>query len=110
LRRMAEWGEDHPTTVFLGVNNEQEIFCQQELAELTAALPQLKVELCVWQASDNWQGFVGTPADALRLHLAEAALLPDIFLCGPPLLVEAATEIAHRAGIAEERIFCERFT
>jgi len=109
LRRMADWGEDHPTTLFLGVNNEQEIFCQAELTALAAAIPQLTVEICVWKASQQWQGFVGTPADALQIHLKNAPVLPDVFLCGPPQLVEAAIEIAHRAGIGDERIFCEKF-
>lgn len=109
LQRMADWGEDHPTQLFVGVNNEQEIFCQDELAALEQAIPQLKVEICVWKPSKNWTGFCGTPADALRAYLATADVLPDVFLCGPPLLVDAATHIAVNAGINPERIFCERF-
>ncbi len=110
LRQMAEWGTDHPTTLFLGVTNEQELFCQQELAELVAAIPQLSVEICVWQASDAWQGFVGTPVDALRLYLNNTSnLSPDIYLCGPPMLVESAIAVAHEAGIKDDQIFCERF-
>jgi ferredoxin-NADP reductase/ferredoxin len=109
LQRMADWGEDHPTQLFLGVNNEQEIFCQPELAALELAIPQLHVEICVWKPSDTWTGFCGTPADALRAYLASTEFLPDIFLCGPPLLVEAATHIAVEAGVNPERIFCERF-
>lgn len=109
LQRMAEWGEDHPTHLFLGVNNEQEIFCQDELAALKLAIPQLQVEICVWQASETWTGFRGTPADALQAYLAQTELLPDMFLCGPPLLVEAATKIALEAGVNPEQIFCERF-
>lgn len=110
LWRMAEWGEDHPTTLFLGVNNEKEIFCQAELAELSSALPQLKVQICVWQASEGWKGFVGTPAQALRVHLETTAILPDVYLCGPPQLVEAAIEVAHDAGIRDKDIFVERFS
>jgi ferredoxin-NADP reductase/ferredoxin len=110
LQRMADWGEDHPTQLFLGVNNEQEIFCQDELAALEQAIPQLNIEICVWKPSATWTGFCGTPADALRAYLANAEVLPDVFLCGPPLLVEAATRIAVvDAGINPERIFCERF-
>jgi ferredoxin-NADP reductase/ferredoxin len=109
LQRMAEWGEDHPTHLFLGVNNEREIFYQDELATLVDAIPQLKVEICVWQPSENWKGFCGTPADALKAHLANAKILPDVFLCGPPLLIEAATQVAIAAGVSAERIFCESF-
>lgn len=109
LRRMAEWGEDHPTRLFLGVNTEQEIFCQQELTALSEAIPQLQLEICVWKPGESWDGYCGTPVDALRSYLSSTTTLPDIFLCGPPLLVEAATQIALAAGIDTSRIFCERF-
>lgn len=109
LQRMAEWGEDHPIQLFLGVNNEREIFYQQELQTLVDAIPQLKVTICVWQPSENWTGFKGTPADALKAYLAKTDVLPDVFLCGPPLLVEAATQVAITAGVNAERIFCESF-
>ncbi|NOQ36928.1 MAG: 2Fe-2S iron-sulfur cluster binding domain-containing protein [Methylococcaceae bacterium] len=109
LRRMAEWGEDHPTQLFLGVNNEQEVFCRQELEELQQALPQLHVNFCVWKPSEDWIDFSGTPADALAIYLKQIDILPDIYLCGPPLLVEATTQIALQNGISPERIHCERF-
>jgi ferredoxin-NADP reductase/ferredoxin len=109
LRRMAEWGENHPTVLFLGVNNEREIFYPAELTALQQAISQLQVEICVWQASDAWTGFKGTPADALKAHLEKTDVLPDVFLCGPPLLVEAATAIALAAGVKQEQIFCESF-
>jgi ferredoxin-NADP reductase/ferredoxin len=109
LQRMAECDEDHPIHLFLGVNNEREIFYQDELAALVKSIPQLKVEICVWQPSESWTGFRGTPADALKAYLAKANILPDVFLCGPPLLLEAATQAALAAGVSAERIFCESF-
>ena len=110
LRRMAEWGEDHPTQLFIGVNSEQEIFCRQTLSEIQQSLPQLNVTLCVWNASDQWQGFKGTPADALGDYLKQVEHLPDLYLCGPPKLVEASTNIALQQGIDSNAIYCERFT
>lgn len=109
LQRMAERGEDMPVHLFLGVNNEREIFYQTELAALKKNIPQLQVEICVWQPSKIWTGFCGTPADALKAYLAKAEILPDVFLCGPPLLIAAATQVALAAGVDSERIFCESF-
>lgn len=109
LRRMAEWGEHHPVQLFLGVNNEQEIFYQQELEDLQQRLPQLHVNICVWQSSEEWIDFRGTPADALAFYLKQVDVLPDIYLCGPPPLVEAATKTALQNGISPEKIHCERF-
>jgi len=109
LRRMAEWGEDHPTQLFLGVNNEAEIFCHQELKDLQQSLSKLEVTICVWKPSDKWEGFRGTPEDALGVYLKQTDVLPDIYLCGPPRLVEITTEMVLEQGINAENIYCERF-
>jgi len=110
LRTMAEQGEDYPTVLFFGVNTEQEIFYQQELADLQKHIPQLKVFFCVWQPSENWQGFRGTAVDALKMFLSKTQSVPDIFLCGPALLVDAATQVALDAGVNSQHIIFERFS
>jgi ferredoxin-NADP reductase/ferredoxin len=109
LKRAAEWAEDHPTHLFLGVNNEAEILCQAELTELQQSLPQLTVEICVWKPEDNWQGFIGTPVDAFQAYLEKNDADNDVYLCGPPILVEASTEAALAAGVHKDRIYSERF-
>ncbi len=109
LKRMAEWGENHSTRLFFGVNIEAEIFCQNELTEIQQSIPDLSLEICVWKPEQNWQGYVGTPAEALQNYLQSCETLPDIYVCGPPQLVEAANAIALQNDIPEERIFSERF-
>ncbi|BBL72717.1 aromatic/alkene monooxygenase hydroxylase FAD-binding subunit MmoC [Methylogaea oryzae] len=109
LRRMAEWQEPHEARLFFGVNREEELFALDELEELKAALPQLRVEICVWKPGDAWQGYAGTPVDALRRDLAEAKTTPDIYLCGPPALIDFAETAARELGVGEEQIFSERF-
>ena len=109
LRRMAEFGETHEARLFFGVNRESELFALDELERLKAELPQLKVTLCVWKPEGDWQGFMGTPADALQQALAEAPVQPDIYLCGPAPLVNAVEKTAEAFGVPRERVFSERF-
>jgi len=109
LSRMAEWAEDHPTHLFLGVNNEAEILCLDELIALQQNLPQLTVEICVWKPEDNWQGFIGTPVDAFKAYLENSGNEVDVYLCGPPILVESSTTAALAAGINKEHIYSEKF-
>jgi NAD(P)H-flavin reductase/ferredoxin len=109
LRRMAEWGEDRQIHLLFGVNRESELFYLDELQRLQQKLPGLTVTLCVWQASPDWNGFSGTPADALRQYLLINPSDYEVYLCGPPLLVNAATQIATEHGIPMERIFSEKF-
>lgn len=109
LRRMADWQEPHETRLFFGVNRETELFALTELEELKSALPQLRVEICVWKPAGAWQGFIGTPVDALRRDLAKVQTMPDIYLCGPPALIDSAEATARELGIGESQIFSERF-
>jgi len=109
LRRMAEFQEPHPTRLYFGANRAEELFCQAELKALQAVLPQLQVIYCVWKPDDHWQGFCGTPVDALAQDLADATMLPDIYLCGPPALIDAAEAAARAKGVPEAQVLSERF-
>ncbi|MGZ5576244.1 MAG: aromatic/alkene monooxygenase hydroxylase FAD-binding subunit MmoC [Methylobacter sp.] len=109
LRRMAEFQEPHPARLYFGANRTEELFCQSELKALQSELPQLQLNYCVWKPDDNWQGFCGTPVDALAQDLADAVVLPDIYLCGPPALIDAAEAAAKAKGVPDEQILSERF-
>ncbi|MDI1278474.1 aromatic/alkene monooxygenase hydroxylase FAD-binding subunit MmoC [Methylobacter sp.] len=109
LRRMAEFQEPHPARLYFGANRAEDLFCQTELEALQAELPQLQVIYCVWKPEDNWQGFSGTPVDALAQDLAGAVVLPDIYLCGPPALIDAAEATARAKGVPDQQVLSERF-
>lgn len=110
LRRMAEWGEDRAVHLLFGVNRENELFCVEELEKLQQQLPSLTVTLCLWKPADTWSnGFHGTPADALLEYLIDKPDDYDVYLCGPPLMIAAATKIAITQGIDEQKIYAEKF-
>ena len=109
LRRMAEYQEMHDARLFFGVNHEDELFALDELDRIASTLPQLRVTPCVWKPRAAWSGFTGTPAEALQLALQEADTQPDLYLCGPPPLLDAAEAAARAHGIPAPQIFSERF-
>jgi len=109
LRRMADYQEMQDARLFFGVNRESELFMLDELAQLQAQLPQLRLELCVWRPRDDWSGFRGTPVDALRVALSEADAQPDLYVCGPPALVRGAQAAAVAAGLPDAQFASERF-
>jgi ferredoxin-NADP reductase len=109
LSRLAEWGEDRSIHLLFGVNQENELFYLDELQALQQQLPSFSFELCVWKPVGEWAGFTGTPADALEQYLQQNGNGFEVYLCGPPKLVQAATAIAHHHGIGEEKIFAENF-
>jgi ferredoxin-NADP reductase/ferredoxin len=109
LRRMAEFQESHPVQLYFGVTRQNELYALDELARLAQELPQLRTTLCVWHPDPGWEGFSGTAAEALRLDLEQSGAKPDIYLCGPPGLVDAVTAAARATGLGDEHIHSERF-
>ncbi len=112
LRQMAASNETNESRLYFGVNRESELFAEDELEALQAEMPNLTVETCVWKPEGDWNGFTGSPADALKRDLAEdirQGVEPEVYLCGPPGLVDATESAAREAGLSEEQIFCERF-
>ena len=109
LRRMAEFQEPHPARLYFGANRVEDLFFQTELKALQVELPQLQVIYCVWKPEDNWEGFRGTPVDALAQDLADATVMPDIYLCGPPALIDAAEATARTHGVPDKQVLSERF-
>jgi ferredoxin-NADP reductase/ferredoxin len=106
LRQMAEFADARPCRLFFGVNRVEELFAREAINALQAALPQLSVTLCVWKPESDWRGFTGTPAEAMAQALTETTQQPDIYVCGPPALIDAVTRAT--AG-ASGRVFCEQF-
>lgn len=112
LRQMAAFGEMNDAHLYLGVNTEDELFGQAQRDELCAALPNLRIDLCVWKPGANWNGFSGTPVDALKRDLVidlKQGLTPEIYLCGPPGLVDATEAMATHEGVPRSVIYSEKF-
>lgn len=108
VRHMAEWQEPHPARLFFGVNEEADVFGRAELDAVAAELPGFTYQVCVWRPGPSWPGAAGTPADLVAAALAEAADVPDVYVCGPPPLVDAVTR-AVAGVVPAEHVFHERF-
>ncbi|WP_297442542.1 2Fe-2S iron-sulfur cluster binding domain-containing protein [Acidocella sp.] len=108
LRQMAEYGDATPVHLIYGANREAEFLPPHVLAEMKAALPQLDVTYAVWHPEAGWNGFVGTAAEALSVVLASGAAVPDIYVCGPPRMLEAVEGAALAAGVPAAQFFAER--
>jgi ferredoxin-NADP reductase/ferredoxin len=110
LRRMAEWGDPQPSRLFFGLTRYTEVFAQTELAELAGSIPDFRADTLVWQPDSRWTGATGTPVD---LAAAEVRMLdesPDVYVCGPPPMIEAAHAALTAAGVPQEQIHAERYS
>ena len=109
LRRMAEWEEPHPVKLFFGLWSEEEVFFQQELADLAAIYPNLQYQICVTNASASWSGYQGSVVAAFAEALQAEESKPDVYICGSPGLIEGIAEVAEPLGIARDALFYERY-
>ena len=95
---------------FFGVTRHSEVFAQEEIAALAETLPDFRADTMVWHPDPEWTGAMGNPVD---LAAAEIALLdewPDVYVCGPPPMVDAAYAALTAVGVPEDQIHAERFS
>lgn len=109
LRRMAEWGEPHPARLYFGVETPDDVFAVAELDELAGTLPGFGYQVVVRQPAAGWTGATGTPVDALARDLPGVTAAPDLYVCGPPPMVDAVRRAAREHGIAAGRVIVENF-
>ncbi len=109
VRRMAEWQEPHEVRLFFGVWREDEVFYQQELADLAAEYPNFQYQICVTESTTAWTGYRDSAADALADALQIATTKPDIYICGSPGLIERVAEIAAQYGIPRDELIHEHY-
>lgn len=91
-----------------GCANPESLFCLDDIELRKHWLPTLTTRVSVdCGASGALLG--GNPVDALR---PEDAVDPETvaYLCGPPLMLEAAHARLLSLGVREENIFAEQFT
>lgn len=107
LRHMGEFQDQQPVHLIFGANREAELVPASEVERLRSELPQLQVTLAVWRPEGDWQGFTGTTASALAQHLAAGTIDPDIYVCGPPKMLESIEDVARQHGRGA-RVIAER--
>jgi ferredoxin-NADP reductase/ferredoxin len=109
LRKMAEFGEPQPARLFFGVTRHSEVFAQDEIAALADVLPDFQADVVVWNPDPAWDGPVGNPVDLAAAEIALLDEMPDVYLCGPPPMMDAAVAELTAAGVPADQIHLERF-
>jgi methane monooxygenase component C len=109
IRHMREIGDATPAKLFFGVTRRDELFYLDELKSLQSEMPSLDVRVAVMEGGDGNGVSKGTVIDLLRSELNGDAAQPDIYLCGPPGMIDAAFAAAAAAGVPKERVYLERF-
>ncbi len=102
----AGGGCDQPIHMLCGANTDDELFCLDRLAGYGARGLDLTTEFAVVEGGDGWEGNVGHVTGLLRFDIADGH---DIYLCGPPPMIDAAETWLNDRGIDPALIHNEKF-
>jgi len=110
VRHMQSSGDTTPAKLFFGVTRRDELFYLDELKKLQSAMPNLDLHIAVVEGGDGNGVSGGTVIDLLRGELGDGSDdHPDIYLCGPPGMIDAAYAAASSAGVPAEHVYLEKF-
>ncbi len=113
LRDLAESGAtDDPVVLFHGMTTRDDVYGLDEVRSLLTRFRDHAWHFALQDADDAWTGVRGRVTD-LPLETAMRSAPPgatDVYLCGPPAMIQAVRDIAVRAGVPPGRVFSEAFT
>ena len=109
IRHMEAEGHPQIARLFFGVTHEHELFYAEELKNLEASMPALSVHISVMEPNGEWLGAGGTVVDGLLQHLEASKTTPDIYMCGPPGMVDATFAAAASHGVPKEQVYVEKY-
>jgi propane monooxygenase reductase subunit len=111
LRSMAERGIQRPATYYYGARRHRDLCFEAELRNIEEALPLFRYLPALSEpgAGDHWDGETGMITDVVRRHEDNLAAA-HAYVCGPPPMVEAALPLLSTLGVAERRIYYDKFT
>lgn len=95
-----------PIHLIYGVNEADEFFAASELTALGMKLPLTVERVAV--SPTGWLGPKGHVTSLLRPELLHGGEC-NVYLCGPPPMIEAASDWLQKNGMRPERVHSERF-
>ncbi|MFF8955098.1 benzoate 1,2-dioxygenase electron transfer component BenC [Streptomyces sp. NPDC014894] len=107
LEKLAQAPAAHPVRLLYGVTADEDLVHLDTLADYASVIPGLTYDHCVADPASTApnKGFVTGLIDADTLHGGDA----DVYLCGPPAMVDAVRSHIAGLGITPASFHYERF-
>ena len=102
-------GPRAPSLLSFGCSSAEDFFYRDELEIRQWWMPELRVRMSGGLSANTASGLLrGNPVDAIAAGDIGGAE-SDAYLCGPPLMIEAARRRLAELGVNPARIYAERF-
>lgn len=107
LEKIAEQGSQHPLHLIYGVTHDFDLVEMDRLEALAARIPNFTYSACVASPDSNYphKGYVTQHIAPKHLNDGDV----DVYLCGPPPMVEAVSQYIREQGIAPANFYYEKF-
>jgi len=108
LAQLAAEQVTYPVRMYYGVTERRDLCQLAEINELGARLADFRLQLTVASPDPEWHG----PTGVITELLDEAALFggdADVYLCGPPAMVDATRSWLAEHRLRRAQVFHEKF-
>lgn len=107
LEKIAEQGSAYPVHLVYGVTNDFDLVEMDKLEAFAARIPGFTFSACVANPESRYpqKGYVTQHIEPKHLNEGEV----DIYLCGPPPMVEAVSQFIRERGIQPANFYYEKF-
>lgn len=108
---LLEQGDERNITLFQGARNVAELYHADKLQALAEKHSNFTYVPALNEPAedDNWQGFTGFVHEAAVAHFEGKFSGHKAYLCGPPLMIDAAITALMQGRLFENDIHMERF-
>tara|TARA_R110000868_G_scaffold10313_17_gene50705 strand:- start:2757 stop:3779 length:1023 start_codon:yes stop_codon:yes gene_type:complete len=104
----AEGDVDYPVHLLYGANTEDELFGFDQLKSYAGQGIDLTTELSVVEPGSGWGGGTGHITGLLRPEILNGGDC-EVYLCGPPPMIDAAESWLSANGVEPNRVHAEKF-
>ncbi|WP_300654423.1 benzoate 1,2-dioxygenase electron transfer component BenC [Pseudomonas sp.] len=107
LEKIAEQGSAHPLHLIYGVTNDFDLVEMDRLEALAARIPNFTYSACVASPDSSYplKGYVTQHIAPKHLNDGDV----DVYLCGPPPMVEAVSGYIREQGLQPANFYYEKF-
>lgn len=107
LEKIAEQGSSYPVHLIYGVTNDFDLVELERLQALSALIPNFSFRACVANPDSQHplKGYVTQHIEPNHLNAGDV----DVYLCGPPPMVEAVSVYIREQGITPAHFYYEKF-
>lgn len=107
LEKIAHEGSEHPLHLIYGVTHDHDLVEMDRLEAFAARIPNFTWSACVASPESSYpqKGYVTQHIAPKHLNDGDV----DVYLCGPPPMVEAVSQFIREQGIAPANFYYEKF-